>query len=114
VDTNYTRLYGRQGGFFRLGIQDFAETNKLNAQVGHALNDPMGAAYRYGLFSGKLGVGGDLRLGPVDVRLDLYDPNRFQADARIKAYIDKNTAFTFGLGSIGKDNRATLGVQFRR
>jgi hypothetical protein len=74
----------------------------------------MNFGYRYGLFAGKLGVGADTRLGPLDLRLDLYDPNRFQVDARVKTYLNSNTALTFGIGSIGKENRATLGVQIRR
>jgi phospholipid/cholesterol/gamma-HCH transport system substrate-binding protein len=114
VDANYTLLSGRRGSFYRLGLADVTESNMLNAQIGRASGDPMTFGYRYGLFAGKLGVGADTRLGPFDLRVDLYDPNRFQADARVKTYLNSNTALTFGIGSIGKENRATLGVQIRR
>jgi hypothetical protein len=71
-------------------------------------------SYRYGIFAGKLGLGVDMRPGPVDFRLDFYDPNRFTMDARAKVYLNRSSAITAGVSGIGKENRATVGVQFLR
>ncbi len=114
LDTNFTLLAGKPGSFYRLGIYDLTERNRLNLQIGSSSRLPANFAVRYGLFAGKIGAGVDLRTGPIDLRLDAYDPNRFTLNARAKAYLNANTSITAGLDSIGKDNRATVGVQIRR
>ncbi|MES2465477.1 MAG: MlaD family protein [Armatimonadota bacterium] len=114
LDTNFTLLAGKPGSFYRLGIYDLTERNRLNLQIGSSARLPANFAIRYGIFAGKLGTGIDLRTGPIDLRLDAYDPNRFTLNARAKAYLNANTSITAGLDSIGKDNRATVGVQIRR
>ena len=114
LDTNYTLLAGKPGSFYRVGIYDLTEGNRFNLQVGSYSRLPANYALRYGIFAGKLGAGIDLRTGPIDFRLDAYDPNRFTLNARAKAYLNANTSITAGLDSIGKDNRATVGVQIRR
>jgi phospholipid/cholesterol/gamma-HCH transport system substrate-binding protein len=114
LDTNFTLLAGKPGSFYRLGIYDLTERNRLNLQIGSSSRLPANFALRYGIFAGKLGTGIDLRTGPIDLRLDAYDPNRFTLNARAKAYLNANTSITAGLDSIGKDNRATVGVQIRR
>jgi phospholipid/cholesterol/gamma-HCH transport system substrate-binding protein len=114
LDTNFTLLAGKPGSFYRLGLYDLTERNRLNLQIGSSSGLPANFALRYGIFAGKLGTGIDLRAGPVDLRLDAYDPNRFTLNARAKAYLNADTSITAGLDSIGKDNRATVGVQIRR
>jgi hypothetical protein len=114
LDTNFTLLAGKPGSFYRLGFHDLTERNRLNLQIGSSSGLPANIALRYGIFAGKLGTGIDLRTGPVDLRLDAYDPNRFTLNARAKAYLNVDTSITAGLDSIGKDNRATVGVQIRR
>lgn len=113
TDVGYTLLSGRNG-FYRLGLADATEGNRLNLQFGRSDAAPVSFGYRYGLFAGKLGVGFDYRPGPFDLRLDMYDPNRFQVDARMRVFINRNTAITTGIRSIGKDNRPTVGLQFLR
>ena len=114
LDTDFTLLAGKPGSFYRVGIYDLSENNRLNLQVGSSSRLPANFAIRYGIFAGKLGTGIDLRTGPIDFRLDAYDPNRFTLNARAKAYLNAGTSITAGLDSIGKENRATVGVQIRR
>jgi ABC-type transporter Mla subunit MlaD len=114
LDTNFTLLAGKSGSFYRLGFYDLTESNRFNLQLGSSSRLPANFALRYGIFASKLGAGIDFRTGPIDLRLDAYDPNRFTLNARAKAYLNANTSITAGLDSIGKDNRATVGVQIRR
>jgi ABC-type transporter Mla subunit MlaD len=115
VDTNYTLLRGEPGRFYRVGFYDLSEGNRLNLQVGQAVGADGAFAYRYGLFGGKFGVGADARTGLFDWRLDLLDPNRFTANARLKAYLnrERTTSVTAGIDSVGNGNRAVFGVQIR-
>jgi phospholipid/cholesterol/gamma-HCH transport system substrate-binding protein len=114
LDSNYTFLTGRNNGFYRFGIYDATERNRVNLQVGRGIGGGENAAYRYGLFAGKLGAGLDLGSGPLALRFDLFDPNRFTINARARAYLNPNTAVTAGVDSVGKENRATVGITIRR
>lgn len=111
LDTNFT-LLRPQGRFYRVGIYDLSETNRLNAQVGQSRNSTQ--ALRYGLFAGKIGAGLDLRAGPLDLRFDLYDPNRLTVNTRVRARLSDTTSALFGIDSLGNGNRAVVGVQIRR
>ncbi|GAB4454579.1 MAG: hypothetical protein OHK0029_09350 [Armatimonadaceae bacterium] len=113
LDGGYTLITG-SNNFYRLGIADATEGNRLNLQAGWYNGSPATLSYRYGIFAGKLGVGLDTRPGPFDLRLDFYDPNRFTMDARAKIYLNRQSALTVGVQEIGKENRAVLGVQILR
>ena len=114
LDSNFT--LPTQGGsrFYRVGLDDATEGNRLNVQFGSAAHQPARSDYRYGLFAGKLGAGLDLRTLGFDWRLDAYDPNRLTVNLRAKKYLDPDTALTAGIRSLGNGNRATVGIQFRR
>ncbi len=111
ADAHYTLLAPKSNTLYRLGIRDITEGNRLDAQIGSYSGSPARFDYRYGIVAGKLGGGVDFRTGPVDFRFDLYDPNRFTVNARAKTYLNRNTAITAGVDSVGKDNRAVIGVQ---
>lgn len=113
TDANFTLLSGKNR-FYRVGLADATESNRLNLQVGRSDKAPVSWGYRMGLFSSKLGLGLDVRPGPIDLRLEMYDPNRFTVDARAKVYLNKNAAITTGISAIGKENRATIGIQIRQ
>ena len=110
VDANFT-LLREKGAFYRAGLYDLSEANRLNLQVGQTSGD---TALRYGLVNGRFGAGLDLRTGPLFLRFDLYDPNRLTLDARARARISETTSALFGIESLGSGNRAVLGVQIRR
>jgi phospholipid/cholesterol/gamma-HCH transport system substrate-binding protein len=113
VDTNYTLLSGARD-FYRLGLYDATESNQLNLEFGRADGRPILFDYRAGVIAGKFGLGFDARTGPLDLRLDVFDPNFYQINIRAKAALNRNAAITAGVDSIGKENRATLGVQIRQ
>jgi phospholipid/cholesterol/gamma-HCH transport system substrate-binding protein len=112
-DTNYTLLSGAHD-FYRFGLYDATETNQLNLEFGRANGKPALFDYRAGVIAGKFGLGFDARTGPLDLRLDVFDPNRFKVNVRAKATLNRNAAITAGVDEIGKENRATLGVQIRQ
>jgi phospholipid/cholesterol/gamma-HCH transport system substrate-binding protein len=110
LDANFT-LLRPEGRFLRAGVYDLTESNRLNLQIGRQEGDRV---FRYGLFAGKLGVGLDARTGPLDLRLDVFDPNRLSVNVRAKARVSDTTSGFFGVDSLGNGNRAVLGVQIRR
>ena len=111
-DANYSLLTGSRGAFYRVGLFDATYGNRLNLQVGQAMGSR--TDYRYGLFAGKLGVGLDVRTGPLDLRFDVYDPNRATVNARAKAYVGRDTAVFAGVDALGSGNRATVGIQIKK
>ena len=113
VDGDYTLLTGKKGSFYRAGIYDATYGNRFDLQAGQALFGNR-FDYRYGLFAGKFGLGFDLRAGPLDFRMDAFDPNHGTLNARAKTYLNANTAITAGIDSVGRGNRATVGVQIRK
>ena len=117
ANANYTYVAGK-GAFYRAGINDFGEGNGLNLQAGQSFgkNGASDFAYRYGLFAGKLGLGLDANAGLLDFRLEGYDPNRLSGNARAKLYLnrERTQSLLFGLDDLARDNRATIGVQFRQ
>jgi ABC-type transporter Mla subunit MlaD len=114
LDAGYTLLTRDQRGFYRVGVSDATEADRLNFQLGAFGKLPATSAMRYGLFAGKLGAGVDVRSGGLDWRLDVFNPNRMTVNLRAKRYLDPNTALLMGLESVGNGNRATVGVQVRR
>jgi hypothetical protein len=113
VDTNYTLLSGARD-FYRFGLYDATESNQLNLEFGRANGTPALFDYRAGVIAGKFGLGLDARTGPLDLRFDILDPNWYRINIRAKAALNRNTAITAGVDAIGKENRATLGLQIRQ
>ena len=109
---NYTYLSGPQS-FYRIGITDFTDGDRFNLQAGSYKGVPAKFDYRYGIIQGKLGAGLDFRGGPLDFRLDAFDPNRLTVNGRVKAYVNKNFAITGGVDALGKGNRPAIGLQYR-
>ena len=109
LDTNYALVTG--GQLWRVGLTDTTERNLVNVQLGQKSGEFW---TRYGLFGGKLGVGFDTQVGPLQWRLDLQDPNRFTANTRLRARLNDSTALTLGLDSVGNGNRPLIGLQIRK
>lgn len=110
-DVHFVLPSSPAGGFWRLGVTGATEGNRLDLQSGTSHGD---AVLRYGLFAGKLGFGMDRSIAGLDLRLDLYDPNRFTADARIKKRLNADTSVLFGLDALGNGNFPVIGIQFKR
>jgi phospholipid/cholesterol/gamma-HCH transport system substrate-binding protein len=114
-DAAFTLLSGR-GSFYRLGLFDATGSDRLSLQAGSFRGLPASSALRYGVIAGKLGIGADLRTGPLAWRLDLFDPNRLTANARARLFLGSDTALTIGLDALGQrgGNRPTIGIQIRK
>ncbi len=118
ADVNYTLRRGSNGRFYRAGLYDLTERNGLNLQIGQSFGGDgnIDFAYRYGLLGGKFGLGFDATVGPLDFRLDAYDPNRLTGNARGKFYLnrDRTQSLLFGVDDFARENRAVIGVQIRQ
>jgi uncharacterized protein YoxC len=112
VDANFTYL-ATNGRFYRATLFDATYDNRLGLQLGQYAPDGR-TALRYGLIRGKIGGGLDARAGLLDLRADLYDPNRLTLDLRARARLSESASALVGLEGAGSDNRATIGVQIRR
>ena len=111
LDSDYVvgaKNSNNRGEYFRIGITDATEGNRLNLQRGSQKGD---MAYRYGIFEGKIGVGVDYHIKSVDLRVDGFDPNNFTVNARLKRLINPSTSLTLGINSIGSSNRPVIGLQ---
>jgi phospholipid/cholesterol/gamma-HCH transport system substrate-binding protein len=96
-----------------LGIYDFAERSKLNAQYETKLSGF--GAMRYGVYASKLGVGFDWGSTPgTSFRLDAYDPNNFKVDARGLFKINNDFSFWLGADSLFKRTTPLIGVRLSR
>jgi len=97
--------------FFRAGIHDFAEHDKLQIQAGSFLSDD--TVLRFGLLRAKLGAGLDYRLGPrYSLSADLYDPNNITLNLWGRYRLDEDWSLMLGMEELGKRSLYGLGVQF--
>jgi phospholipid/cholesterol/gamma-HCH transport system substrate-binding protein len=112
-DALYTLFMGKRGTFYRVGLGDFTYGNRLMLERGQAVPGPVPFDYRYGILYGKLGAGLDFRTGFLDWRVDFFDPNRFTTNVRLKANLSKNAAIIGGMDSVGRENKAIIGLRVR-
>lgn len=96
-----------------LGIYDLTETNSLIAQYETQLS--RSGRFRYGLYAGKLGAGLDLTApAGVDLRLDAFNPNRPQIDARAFFRLDEDFSFWVGAEGLLRHATPSLGIRLQR
>ncbi len=97
---------------FSLGLYDFAETNKLNAQYETTLDF---GAVRYGIYASKLGLGVNWNAGSgTTLVFDLYNPNRLQLDAKALVRLNRDAALWIGADSVLRRTSPVLGVRLMR
>lgn len=99
---------------FNLGLYDFAERYKLNAQYETMLGGY--GAFRYGIYAGKLGAGWTWpsTASNTRFRLDLYNPNSPQLDAKALFRINDDFSLFLGADSLFKQTTPLLGVRLTR
>lgn len=98
---------------FNLGIYDFAERNKLNAQYETDLGRT--ASLRYGIYASKLGVGlGWHATRSASLVLDLYEPNNLQFDARALVGLNDDFSLWLGADNLFKHTVPLIGLRLRR
>jgi phospholipid/cholesterol/gamma-HCH transport system substrate-binding protein len=96
-----------------LGIYDFAERSKLNAQYETRLSGL--GSMRYGLYASKLGVGFDWGgASGTSFRLDAYDPNNLQLDAKALFKINNDFSLWLGADSLFRRTTPLIGVRLSR
>ncbi len=98
---------------FDFGIYDFAERYKLNAQYETDIRGL--GAFRYGIYASKLGVGLSLPAARgTRFRIDAYDPNKLQIDARGLFQLTNDFSLWVGADSIFKRTTPLIGVRLNR
>jgi phospholipid/cholesterol/gamma-HCH transport system substrate-binding protein len=100
------------GRFWRFGLYDLSESNKLNLQVGQPL---LGGTLRYGMYASRLGIG--LDAGPPThphFSADLYSLADPQLDLLARTGIRPGLDLTLGVRSAFHRNVPTVGVTWRR
>jgi ABC-type transporter Mla subunit MlaD len=81
ADANADLFFSGSDDFWRVGVFDLGDGERLNLQRGLAVGG--GAALRLGIYANKLGVGYDyLPGGGLGLEADLWDPNAPRLDAR--------------------------------
>jgi len=97
----------------RLGLYEFGEQYKLNAQYETRVMDT--AALRYGIYASKLGIGYDWRISPgARLVLDAYDPNNLQFDARALYRLSDDFSLWLGADSVFRNTTPVLGIRLTR
>jgi len=97
-----------------LGLYDFAERYKLNAQYETLLGGY--GDFRYGIYAGKLGAGWTWpsSASGTRFRLDMYNPNNLQLDAKALFKINDDFQIFLGADSIFKQTTPLIGVRLTR
>jgi phospholipid/cholesterol/gamma-HCH transport system substrate-binding protein len=98
--------------FYRIGLGDVTETNKLNLQFGEPF---LGNSARFGLYGSRLGVGLDVGApSHPHFSADLYSLADPRLDLRARAGIGPGLDLTVGVLSAFRRNTPTVGVTWRR
>lgn len=99
-------------GFYRLGVYDFTESNRLNLQLGQALGSR--TTVRYGLHRSRLGLGLDLGapLRPW-LEADLYSLRDPRLDVRASQRLQPSLDLTLGVDDLFGANAPVAGVRWR-
>lgn len=106
-------LFPRGRDFYRLGIRDLGESNKLNLQAGRIVSPKY--TLRYGFNAGKIGAGLDYGLTSGNsVSMDLYDPNDVQLDIYGKRRINDDLSFALGVENVLQKGTPSLGLVYRK
>lgn len=111
-DLNVRFPIGKRNAF-DLGLYDFAESNKLNMQYNTVVGS--GTDLRYGIYAGKMGIGLDWGIAPgARLRLDGYNPNRLNIDARTLFRINDDFSAWIGVDQLFRKSTPVVGVQLKR
>lgn len=88
--------------FAVFGVDNLGESSKLNLQIGSENN---GFGQRFGVMSGKVGMGVDKQLGDqLRFSVDVYDPNDVKVKLRTEYKIADNTSLVGQTDSINKQS----------
>ncbi len=99
--------------FYRLGLFDFGENTRFNAQLGQRVRPGLWA--RYGLRASRLGVGIDVgdRSRP-SFSFDLYGVNRTRGDLRANLPVTSFLDLTAGLDNLFQRPDPIIGIRLHK
>ena len=99
--------------FYRLGLFDFGDNLRFNAQAGRKLRS--GVWGRAGIHGSRLGVGLDFgKASRPPVALDLYGVDRPRLDARGYIPIGRSLDISLGVDNIFRRPDPVFGLRYRR
>lgn len=111
-DFNYT-FPGRGREFYRIGLYDIGERNKLNAQIGRKIDDQ--SSIRYGFYSSRIGVGYDKIINDkLDIQLDMYRPNDPTLEAKLGYEFAPHWKAVIGVEDLFEGEGGMVGVQYHK
>lgn len=101
----------KDDNFVRLGVYDFGGLNKIIIQPGKSLNKRTDV--RYGLYASKLSIGMDHQFSEKILgSANLYDASLMRLDVQGSYKITDNWGLMFGVDSLLRDNKLTIGARF--
>lgn len=101
----------RPGYFWRVGVENASESERLNLQYG----SPWGpqAKLRYGLYRSKMGVGLDYRSSrDSELALDLFDPNDWHFNLQGLYRLHPSWQLNVGVEQVGRGNDFIFGLRY--
>lgn len=108
-------LKATPGAFARVGLYGVGDSNKLNLQYGQTAGRASPLDYRYGIYAGKLAVGGDYGLAQRrSLSFDLYDPNAPHLDARGVLMLAPELGLMVGGEDLLRHGGGIIGLEYRR
>jgi phospholipid/cholesterol/gamma-HCH transport system substrate-binding protein len=98
--------------FFRVGLFDVTEDARINLQQGRLLDN--GAAFRYGLYASRLGVGYDWRLAAnPSLHVDLFGLNDPQLEVRALYDISPRWGLWLGVTDVFGERDLLIGTRLK-
>jgi phospholipid/cholesterol/gamma-HCH transport system substrate-binding protein len=102
----------RRNGFYRVGMYDFSEQNRINLQIGQALGG--GASARFGFHASRLGVGLDLGAPRRPwLEADLYSLGDPRLDVRASGRLNRDLDLSLGVDDLFGSSAPVAGVRWR-
>ncbi len=105
------RLSPRMDDYWRLGLYDVGDNERVSLQWAHKRGDDW---LRAGLFGGKLGIGYDYSLGRThSLEGELYDPDDLHLDLRGSWRLRQAYDLLLGVEDVGGNNDPFIGTRWQ-
>lgn len=101
------RLSPRSADYWRVGIRDLGDDERLDLQWFHQLGDDR---FRAGLFGSHLGLGYDHGLGHRSLEVELYKPDDPHLDLRGRWSLQNQYDLLLGVEAVFDDNDPFVGL----
>lgn len=112
ADVNADLYFGSSTDFWRLGVYDLGDGERLNLQRGLGMGD--GSALRLGIFANKLGLGCDYLFSPsLGFEAEVWDPDDPRLDARALWRLGTDWDLFVGADDIFSQTQPFVGLRSR-